>query len=107
VEEEWPPPEARVRAALWEGEHRLLAGEYAAAGDALTRALRGGPPESAAVARGLLALAAAGYRQGCGDAERAGRLLARARSRLEPYLPEYEEVDLAALLRLVDDAIRS
>jgi hypothetical protein len=107
VEDEWPPPEARVRAALWEGERRLLAGEYAAAGDALGRALSGGPPESTDVARGMRLLAAAGYRRRDHDTVRAERLLARSRERLDPYLPVYEDVDLAALLDVVGDAIRS
>ncbi len=107
MEEEWPPPEARARAALWEGERRLLAGEYVAAGNALGGALSGGPLESAAVARGLRLLSAAGYRHLCGDDERAGRLFERARVRLAPYLPVYEEVDLDALVDLVGNAIRS
>jgi hypothetical protein len=107
VEEEWPPPEARVRAALWEGEQRLRRGEYAAAGDALGRALSGGPPASTAVARGLRLLAAAGYRHASGDPERARRLAARARAQLEPYLPAYEDIDLGELAELVEEAMHS
>jgi hypothetical protein len=107
VEEDWPPPDARARAALWEAERWLRTGAYAAAGDALEGASSAGTPESAEVARGLRLLAAAGYRHLSGDSERAGRLLARARDRLAPHLPVYEDVDLGALVDLVEDAIRS
>ncbi len=107
MEEEWPPPEARARAALWEAERWLRAGAYAAAGAALEGASSGATPESADVIRGLRLLAAAGYRHLGGDAERSSRLLARAREQLAPYLPVYEEVDLGALADLVEDAIRS
>jgi hypothetical protein len=102
VEEDWPPPEARARAALWEAERWLRVGSYAAAGAALEGGPGGGPPETSAVARGLRLLAAAGYRHSTGDDERARRLLVRARERLAPHLPVYEEVDLHALLDLVE-----
>ena len=107
VEDDWRPPEARARAALWEAERWLRVGAYAAAGTALEGASSGGPPESVDVARGLRLLAAAGYRHLTGDVERSTRLLARARTQLAPHLPVYEDVDLAALVDLVEDDIRS
>ncbi|MDH4178715.1 MAG: hypothetical protein OEV72_14175 [Thermoleophilia bacterium] len=106
-EEQWPPPEARARAALWEAERRLTAGEYAAAGAALEDAVAHGDPGTAAVARGLRQLAAAGYRHEDGDPVRAQRHLARARERLAPFLPAFDEVELDALLDLVAAAVGS
>jgi hypothetical protein len=106
VEDDWPPPEVRARAALWEAERWLRTGDYAAAGAALDD-FPPGAPESAEVARGLRLLAAAGYRHLTGDSERSDRLLARASDRLAPYLPVHEDVDLAALADLVERAIRS
>jgi hypothetical protein len=107
VEEDWRPPEARARAALWEAERWLRAGAYPAAAAALEGASSGVPPETADVVRGLRLLAAAGYRHVDGDTERSQRLLARARARLEPYLPVYEEVELAELTDLVERAVGS
>ncbi len=104
-DELWPPPQARARAALWEAERRLTRGEYAAAGAALEGVVALADPRTAAVARGLRQIAAAGYRQGAGDSARAHGHLDRARARLSPYLPVFEEVDLEALLRLVADSL--
>jgi hypothetical protein len=107
VEDDWRPPEARVRAALWEAERWLRVGSYAAAGAALEGASAGVTGEAADVLRGLRLLAAAGLRRQEGDAERSRRLLAQARERLAPFLPSFEEVDLAELVALVDAALRS
>src|SRR5262245_60377221 len=73
--DEWPPPDARRRAAIWRAEGHLERQEYAAAADALA----GLYDEEA---RGLHHLAAAGFRVQCGDLERARRQLASARRRL-------------------------
>ena len=107
MDEDWPPPEARTRAALWAAERHLLVGEYAAAGDSLGAAVSCGSPGTAAVARGLRQLAAAGYRRQAGDPIRAARLLARARTQLAPFLPCYEEVDLDVLLEVVAASLES
>ena len=104
-DEPWPPPEARARAALWEAERRLARGEYAAAGAALEGVAAVADPSTAAVVRGLRQLAAAGYRHRAGDPVRAHVHLERARARLSPCLPVFEEVDLEALLRLVADSL--
>jgi hypothetical protein len=106
-DDDWPPPEARARAALWEGERRLLRAEYAAAGAALDDGVEHGRGSTATVARAMRRLAAAGYRQGSGDGERARRQLERAREELQPFLPVYEEVDLASLLRVVAAALET
>ncbi len=106
-EEQWPPPEARARAALWEAERRLTAGEYVAAATALADAVTCGDPPTAVVARGLRQLAAAGYRHADGDPVRAQRHLARARARLAPFAPTFEEVELDALVDLVASVLGS
>jgi hypothetical protein len=73
--EEWPPPEARRRAAIWRAEGDLERQEYVAAADALA----GFYDDEA---RGLHHLAAAGFRAQSGDVERARRQLAHACRRL-------------------------
>lgn len=103
----WPPPEARARAALWEAERRLLRNEYAAAGAALDAGVEYGDGDTATVARAMRRLAAAGYRYGDGDRERALRQVERARDELQPFLPVYDEVDLATLLRVVEASLGS
>jgi hypothetical protein len=50
---------------------------------------------------------AAGYRASDGDRRRATRQLDHARRRLAPYLPEYEQVDLEALIELVRRRVES
>lgn len=107
MDDVWPPPEARARAALWTAERHLLVGEYLVAADALGGALEFGSPTTVRVARALRQLATAGYRQQCGDATRASRLLGRARSQLAPFLPSYDEVDLVALLAVVTVALET
>jgi hypothetical protein len=101
-EDEWPPPDARYRSTLWRAEGHLTRGEWARAADALEDVLGLGDDE---LVRGLLHLAAAGWRAEDGDRERARKQLEHARRRLDPYLPEQEEVDLAALIELVASRI--
>jgi hypothetical protein len=98
---EWPPPEARARAALWGAERHLTRAEYVAAATALDGALTSDDPNAAAVARGLRQLAVAGYRHQTGDAIRAQRHLSLARTRLSPFLPVFEELDLVGILEVV------
>ena len=100
-DEEWPPREARVRAALWDAERRLFDGEYVAAAAALADALGADDADAREVARGLHHLAAAGYRQQTGERARALRQLAHGHRRLARFLPVYEEVELGSLLDLV------
>jgi hypothetical protein len=107
VEDEWPPPEARFRSALWRAEANIERGEFVAAAKTLADVFRYAPERDRELVVGLHHLAAAGYKHREGDPERAHRQLRHARRRLEPYLPEHEEVDLAALLDLVERAIES
>jgi hypothetical protein len=100
VDEEWPPPEARVRSALWQAEGHLERREYFAASRTLASIFGlGGAKE--ALTRGLHHLAAAGYRHQVGDDARARRQLAHARRRLAAF-PE-----TAALVELVEQDLGS
>jgi hypothetical protein len=77
---EWPPPEARVQAAVWRAEGHIERAEYAQASAALEGAFGLGGDET--LLRGLHHLAAAGWRQQQGEPDRARRQLERARRRL-------------------------
>jgi hypothetical protein len=99
-EDEWPPPAARVRAALWRAEGHIERREYFAASDALAPVF-GLEGEEQELVRGLHHLAAAGYRHQIGDDDRARRQLEHARRRLESH-PE-----VMPLLRLVEADVES
>jgi hypothetical protein len=99
--EDWRPPEARLRASIWEAERRLREREWAHALSACGWTLEVAEGDAREVALGLRHLAVAGLRQRDGDVERAARQLAHARRRLEPFLPDFEGVELAELLEAV------
>ena len=61
-------------------------------------------PRDRELARGLVHLAAAGFRGLTGDAAGRERQLVHARRRLAPFLPLARRVDLEALLREVERA---
>jgi hypothetical protein len=103
-EDDWPPPNARYRSALWRAEGHLERAEWAHAAATLDDVLGLGEDE---LVRGLRHLAAAGYRARDGDRERARKQLEHARRRLGPYLPEQEEVDLQNLIEVVRRAVES
>jgi hypothetical protein len=98
--DDWPPPEARLRAAIWQAEGELERGEYIPASRTLSRvfAIAGDQGE---LVRGLHHLAAAGCKHQCGDARGARRQLAHARRRLTDF------PDAAPLLDLVAHAVES
>jgi hypothetical protein len=103
-EDEWPPPGARYRSALWRAEGHLERGEWARAADTLEDVLGLSDDE---LVHGLLHLAAAGWRAEDDHRQRARKQLEHARRRLAPYLPEREEVDLEALIKVVQHAVES
>jgi hypothetical protein len=78
-EEDWRPPKARLRAALWRAEGHLERREYVAAASALEEVFGLGDRD---FLHGLYHLAAAGYRHQLGQADRARRQLGHARRRL-------------------------
>jgi hypothetical protein len=84
VDEEWPPREARVQAALWDAERSLERREYLAASSRLADAF-GLAGDQEELVRGLHHLAAAGYRAQIGEPLRARRQLERARRRLAAF----------------------
>ena len=94
-----------MRAAVWEAEHHLLRGEWYAAARPLERLAPGEAGDLDELVQGLHHLAAAGFKASCGERERARRQVAHARRRLGEFLPEAEQVDLAALLNLVEAAV--
>ncbi len=97
--DDWPPPEARVRAALWQAEGHIERREYFAASRALEEVFGlGSEPERV---RGLYHLAAAGYKAQTDDRARARRQLAHARRRLAAY------PDAASLLSDVERDVES
>ena len=99
--EEWPPPEARVRSALWRAEGHLERREYFAAFRALTDALPAASTAERPLLLGLRHLSTAGYRMQEGDRLRARRQLAHARRRLSAF------PDTAALVELVAADVES
>ena len=95
MEDEWPPREARVQAALWEAERSLERHEYVAATSRLADVF-GLAGDREELVRGLHHLGAAGYRARTGDPDRARRQLERARRRLAPFPDVAPLVDLVA-----------
>jgi hypothetical protein len=100
LEEEWPPPVARLRSAIWRAEGHIERGEYFAATDALADVFDLAGTDAEYV-RGLHHLAAAGYKHVDGNPDSARRQLAHARRRLSAF-PE-----AAKLTALVEKQIRS
>jgi len=99
ADEAWPPREAVFQGALYYGKTNLARGDYGHAYRQFTRAAAVAPsPADRELARGLVHLAAAGYKRAGGDDRGAARQLERARRRLEPFLPAAWNLDLAALL---------
>ena len=99
-DDDWPPPAARLRSAIWRAEGHIERGEYFAATDALADVfdLAGTRAE---YVRGLHHLAAAGYKHRHGNPSSARRQLAHARRRLSAF-PEAAE-----LIALVESEIGS
>jgi hypothetical protein len=100
VPEDWPPPAARLRSAVWRAEGHIERGEYFAATDALADVFDVGGTDTEYV-RGLHHLAAGGYKHLHGDHSSARRQLAHARRRLSAF-PQAAE-----LIALVERQIGS
>jgi hypothetical protein len=100
LEDDWPPPAARLRSAIWRAEGHIERGEYFAATDALADVFDLAGTDAEYV-RGLHHLAAAGYKHVHGNPGSARRQLAHARRRLSAF-PE-----AAKLIALVESQIDS
>lgn len=94
----WPPREQRLRGALFQGKRKLLRREYLQAALAFERAAKVADGDEREPVRGLLHLAAAGYRRRQGDEVRARRQLAHARRRLGLAPDPVQGVDVSGLL---------
>lgn len=92
--------------ALNVGTRYLRKGDFFAAYRNLRRAAGLAEGEERELARGLVHLAAAGYKLKRGDRRGCERQLAHARRRLGPFLPEARRLDLAGLLEGVERAAR-
>ena len=92
-EDDWPPPGARLRSAIWRAEGHIERGEYFAATDALADVFDLAGTEADYV-RGLHHLAAAGYKHVHGYPDSARRQLAHARRRLSAFPEAAELIDL-------------
>jgi hypothetical protein len=99
-DDDWPPPAARLRSAIWRAEGHIERGEYFAATDALADVfdIAG---RRAEYVRGLHHLAAAGYKHLDANPDSPRRQLAHARRRLSPF-PRAAE-----LIALVESQIGS
>jgi len=95
VNDEWPPREARVQAALWDAERSLERREYLVVTSRLADVF-GVAGDREELVRGLHHLGAAGYRAQTGEPDRARRQLEKARRRLGPYPDVSALVDLVA-----------
>jgi hypothetical protein len=94
-DDEWPPRENRVRAALWDAERAIERREYLVATSRLADVFGlGGEQEE--LVRGLHHVGAAGYRAQIGEPIRARRQLERARARLTPFPDVAPLIDLVA-----------
>jgi hypothetical protein len=89
--------------ALNVGAARLRKREWFHAAQSFARAaeLAGNPPDRE-LARGLLHLAAAGYKAMKGDARGAERQRRHAARRLTPFEPEARQLELVTLVALVE-----
>jgi hypothetical protein len=95
VDDEWPPRENRVRAALWDAERSIERREYLVATSRLASVF-GLAEEREELVRGLHHLGAAGYRAQIGEPLRARRQLDRARRRLAPFPASAPLIELVA-----------
>jgi hypothetical protein len=89
--------------ALFVGESHLRKGEWFHAVRSFARAAElAVNPQDRELARGLLHLAAAGYKGMTGDVRGAKRQRRHAVRRLAPFQPEARRLELTGLVALVD-----
>jgi uncharacterized protein len=93
-----------VENGLEAGLTAIRRGEYFAAHEELEDAWRAAPREERDFYQGLVHVAVAWYQAGRGNRVGCERQLEKAARRLGPYAPEHEGVDVAAVLRQVEQA---
>ena len=100
---EGPPAPDLFQGALYAGEANLRKREWFAASRAFERASRlAVEPVDHELARALVHLATAGYKDMTGDRRGAERQRRHAGRRLARFLPEARRLDLVALVALLD-----
>ena len=91
---------------LREGLDLIRRGEYFEAHEELEEAWRAAEPAEKDFFQGLVHVAVAWHHAGRGNQPGCERQLAKARRRLTPFAPLHRGVDLARVLRSVDEAAR-
>jgi uncharacterized protein len=86
------------------GVELIRAGGYFAAHEELEDDWRIAPPAERDFLQGLVHVAVAWYQAERGNRVGCERQLAKARRRLTPYAPAHRDLDVAAVLRSVDEA---
>jgi uncharacterized protein len=89
---------------LADGVELIRAGEYFAAHEVLEDAWRAAAPDERDFFQGLVHVAVAWYQAGRGNRTGCERQLEKATRRLKAYAPEHRDVDVADVLRRVDEA---
>ncbi len=89
---------------LRRGLRLMRLGRYFEAHEELELAWRAAPPEERDFYQGLVHVTVAWYQAGRGRPVGCSRQLEKARRRLAPYAPAHLGVDLAGVLRQVEDA---
>jgi uncharacterized protein len=89
---------------LVSGLDLIRRGEYFAAHEELEDAWRAAEPPERDFFQGLVHVAVAWYQAGRGNRVGCERQLEKAARRLGPYAPEHRGVDVAAVLRQVEEA---
>ena len=92
---------------LRDGLDLIRRGEYFEAHESLEDAWRAADPEEKDFFQGLVHVAVAWHHAGRGNRPGCERQLAKAARRLGPFAPEHRGVDVASVLRSVDDAART
>jgi uncharacterized protein len=89
---------------LRRGLDQIRRGEYFEAHESLEDAWRAAEPAEKDFFQGLVHVAVAWHHAGRGNRPGCERQLAKARRRLTPFAPEHRGVDVAFVLRSVEDA---
>jgi predicted metal-dependent hydrolase len=89
---------------LWKGLDQIRRGEYFEAHESLEDAWRAADPAEKDFFQGLVHVAVAWHHAGRGNRPGCERQLAKAARRLRPFAPEHRGVDVAFVLRSVEDA---
>jgi predicted metal-dependent hydrolase len=93
-----------VSTGLENGLDLIRRGEYFAAHEELEDAWRAAAPEERDFHQGLVHVAVAWYQAGRGNRVGCERQLEKATRRLGPYAPEHRGLDVASILRQVEEA---